>query len=72
MVLYTGRFLSYSGVRLYGGAGELRQASDAELKELKDRIGMAKYLKGSKLICSRLDKVRDIKLTSVEPINILK
>lgn len=70
--LRKGQFLSHPGVRLYGEVGELRQASTAEMGRLKKRIGLANYLKGSKLIWSNLTTVRDITLSSVEPVKYPK
>lgn len=66
--LWRGRFLSYPGIRLHGEVGELREARPEELARLEARIGGARHLRGGKLIWSGLNNVRDIKLTSVDPV----
>lgn len=66
--LLRGQFSSYPGIRLYGEAGQLRDAWPEEIAMLNTRIGKAKYLRGSKLIWTGLTKVRDVRLTSVEPV----
>ena len=70
--LLKGKFLSYPGLRLYGVAGDRRKASSDEIARLKARIGHAKYLKGSNLIWSGLETVRDIQIKSVRPIKYPK
>ena len=70
--LLQGRFPSYPGIRLYGVAGDLRPATYQEKARLQKRIGFAKKLKGSKLIWSELDNVRDIQLNAVRPIQYPK
>lgn len=66
--LITGKFSSYPGIRLYGTAGERRQATPEELTKLQERKGILSILKGSKLIWADLTTVRDIQITSVRPI----
>lgn len=66
--LLMGRFKTYPGIRLYGEMGELRKALPEELARLEARIGVAKHLRGSRLIWSELNEVRDIRFTSVEPV----
>ena len=70
--LFKGRFLSYPGIRLYGVVGDCRQATTREKERLSERVGRARLLKGSKLIWSGLETVRDIKLNSVRPIKYPK
>lgn len=70
--LFTGKFASYPGIRLYGTAGETRQATPEELTRLKKRMGIASVLRGSKLIWAGLTTVRDVQITSVRPIKYPK
>lgn len=69
---FKGKFSSYPGIRLYGTAGERRQASPEELTRLKKRMGAAALLKGRHLIWADLTTVRDVQITSVRPIKYPK
>ncbi len=70
--MLTGKFPSFPGVRLYGTAGERRQATPEELRRLQERKGFASRLKGGKLIWSDLTIVRDIHISSARPIKYPK
>lgn len=63
-----GRFVSPPGVRLYGTAGPLREASSAELDQIEKRVRPTRWLKGSRLIWSSFTHVRDIQFTSYRPV----
>jgi hypothetical protein len=66
--LLVGKFSSHPGVRLHGEVGDARPARPAELATLQERIGGARSLKGSKLIWSGLQTVRDIRITGVSAV----
>jgi uncharacterized protein len=64
-----GRFTSPPGVRLYGTAGPLREATPGELKQIESRVRSLKWLKGTQLIWSSFTHVRDLEFTSFRPVN---
>ena len=66
--LFKGRFSGLPGIRLYGQAGELRKPSPEEERLLAARIGIKRRLRGSQLIWDNMDKVRDIHITALRPI----
>jgi len=66
--LLRGKFLSHPGIRLHGEAGELRAATPSELAQLRERIGAARWLRGSALIWAGLATVRDIKIIGAEAV----
>lgn len=66
--LLVGKFAAHPGVRLHGQAGESRPARPDELDALRKRIGLARLLKGGKLIWSGLQTVRDVRITGVSPV----
>lgn len=66
--LLRGCFTSPPGMRLFGVAGGRRPATDAERQALAARIRPYRRFKGSSLIWSRLDHVRDIRIERCEPV----
>lgn len=70
--LLSGRFGSAPGLRLYGELGELRKATDEELKLYHAKIASTKNLKGSQMIWSGFDEVREISLLSFKPVTYPK
>lgn len=64
----SGRFASPPGVRLYGTAGPLREATSDELSQIESRIRSSKWLKGTQLIWSSFTHVRDLEFTSFRPV----
>ncbi|MGB4765844.1 MAG: pyridoxamine 5'-phosphate oxidase family protein [Rugosibacter sp.] len=65
---WLGRFVSPPGVRLYGKAGPLREATPEEIRLIENRVRPTKWLKGSRLLWSGFTHVRDINFTSFRPI----
>ncbi len=63
-----GRFTEPPGVRLYGTAGPLREATSAELSQIAKRVRSTKWLKGSRLIWSSFTHVRNLRFTSFRPV----
>jgi uncharacterized protein len=66
--LFLGRFTAPPGVRLYGAAGPLREATPAEREQIEQRVRATKWLKGSRLIWSSFTHVRDLEFTSFRPV----
>jgi uncharacterized protein len=66
--LLTGRFATAPGVRLYGSAGPLREATPNELAQIERRLRSIKRLKGSQLIWSSFTHVRDLNFSTFRPV----
>lgn len=66
--LLLGRFVSPPGVRLYGKAGPLREATKEEIDKIEKRVKPTKFLKGSRMLWSGFTHVRDIEFSSCKPI----
>ena len=62
--LLAGKFSSLPGVRLYGTAGPLRDATPGEKLQVQRRIGRTRWLKGGRLLWSSFTHVRDLSFTS--------
>jgi hypothetical protein len=65
----VGRFASPPGVRLYGTAGPLREATPAERAQIERQVRSARWLKGARLLWSSFTHVRDLQFTSFRPVN---
>lgn len=63
-----GRFVSPPGVRLYGTVGALRPATADELRQIRQRVGPTRWLKGNRLLWSSFTQVRDMRFTSFRPV----
>lgn len=66
--LFSGRFATPPGVRLYGRAGAVRPASPQELQLIQDRVRPSRWLKGVRMLWSDFSHVRDIEFTSFRPV----
>jgi len=66
----TGKFVSPPAVRLIGTAGEIREATGAEMGVWKNRISWARGTKGYEIAFSRMYRVRDITFDSFEPVEV--
>ncbi len=66
--LLSGRFNAPPGVRLYGSAGPLRDATAEEIDLLQARIRSTRWLKGNRLLWSGLTSVRELAFTSFRPV----
>ncbi len=64
-----GQFRSPPGVRLYGTAGPLREATPSELGQIESRVRSTKWLRGNRLIWSSFTHVRDLEFTSFRPVS---
>ena len=65
--LFKGKFSMSPAIRLMGTVGEVRDANEDEIIQLKQSISITSRLKGHKLLWDNLTKVRDIQFTSFSP-----
>jgi len=70
--LLRGKFVAPPGMRLYGVAGELRPATEAEIARWQRRVRRVRFTKGHKLMWRKMRMVREIEFTHAEPIRIGK
>lgn len=68
--LFIGRFASPPAIRLYGAVGEVREATETEVKLWHRRIRWTRGSKGFALMWKNMKMVRDIYFSRVEPVNI--
>ena len=68
--LFIGRFASPPAIRLYGVVGEVREATETEVKLWHHRIRWTRGSKGFALMWKNMKMVRDIYFSRVEPVNI--
>lgn len=66
--LVLGRFIAAPGVRLYGVAGPLREASPQEREQVEARVGLARWTRGAQSIWSDFTQVRDLSFTAFRPV----
>jgi len=66
--LLEGKFSTPPGVRLTGKAGDLREALPEENALWQKKVGLARAMKGYKIMWEGMHRVRDIKFDSFEPI----
>lgn len=60
--LFKGQFKHYPGVRLYAHIGQKRAATVNEKQKIAQRIQLLAWTKGSQLIWSEFDEVRDVQI----------
>jgi len=70
--LFSGRFKSHPGIKLYGELGERRPATEKEVKRLNRRMKATKGMKGNSYLWGNMPFVREIKFTHAEKINLGK
>ena len=68
--LFLGKFSDHPGMKLYGELGERRRATAKEISRLNRRMRITKGLKGHDYLWGKMEFVREIRFTSVEPINL--
>ena len=68
--LIRGRFVEPPAVRLYGIAGDTREASDEEIALWQRRVRRASFSKGHGILWASMIRVRDIRITGVEPVHL--
>lgn len=68
--LLKGGFSKPPAVRLYGKAGQLRDASTHEIELWQKRVRAVGFTKGYKIMWANMSKVREIQFTKIEPIEL--
>lgn len=68
--LLAGAFATPPGIRLYGIAGQRREATPEELKAWHRRISPFRFTKGYQLLWKNMKHVREIRFESYEPIHL--
>ena len=58
------------GVRLYGTAGERREATPEEVTRFLRRVRPFRFLRGHRLLWGKLRTVRDVRFHAFEPVRI--
>lgn len=66
--VFAGSFATAPGIRLYGVAGDLREATEEEIASWQKRVKIARNMKGYDLIWKNLKQVREIRFHSFEPV----
>lgn len=67
--LFSGRFGSLPGVRLYGTVGELRSGTEEEIESFRNRVRAFRKLKGHDLLWKNMKHVREIRFERFEPVH---
>ncbi|WP_299104075.1 hypothetical protein [uncultured Tenacibaculum sp.] len=71
--LYKSRFAKHPALKLYGGLGEKRKATEIELKRLERRMKLLKGLKGHTYLWGEgMDTVREISFNRGEKMKLGK
>lgn len=68
--LWSGKFKTYPGIKLYGSLGERRKATSVEITRLKNRMRFSRGMKGNTYLWGDMAYVRDISFTWAEIINL--
>lgn len=68
--LLGGKFTNPPGIRLYGTAGKLRPATEAEIARWQRRVRQVRFTKGHKMMWREMRIVREIEFTHAELIEI--
>lgn len=66
--LISGRFVAPPGIRLYGKASAMREATKEEIKAIENRVKPSKWMKGARLLWTNFTHVRDIEFTDYKPV----
>lgn len=70
--LYKGKFSRNPAIKLYGRAGELRDATDEEVNGFLKLVRPLRWTKGHDMLWGTLSKVREIEFHSFEEANLGK
>ena len=68
--LILGRFSEQPAIRLSGEAGQLREATPTEVNLWHKRVKSVSFTKGHKIMWQRMGMVREIKFSTIHPVNI--
>jgi len=66
--LLQGKFSQPPAVSINGTAGELREATPAEIEAWQKKVVLTKSTRGYELLWAKMAKVRDITFDSFEPV----
>lgn len=68
--LISGRFGSPPAFRLIGVAGVRRASTEAERRRWQEKVRFLRYFKGHELLWGKLDTVRELHFSALEPIRL--
>jgi len=68
--LVIGRFSSPSAVRLHGTVGEIREATEKEIKLWHNKVKPVSFSKGHAMMWTNMKMVREIEFTRIEPVHM--
>ncbi len=68
--LLGGKFVSPPGIRLYGVAGELREATEKEIELWQRRVRRVRFTKGHTMMWKKMRMVREITFSRAEPVQM--
>jgi hypothetical protein len=68
--LWSGKFKTYPGIKLYGSLGERRKATSVEITRLNKRMRLSRGMKGNAYLWGDMEYVRDVSFTRAEIINL--
>ncbi len=68
--LLRGKFVSPPAVRLYGVAGELREATEKEIELWQRRVRRVRTTKGHKIMWRDMRMVREVEFTRMEHVQM--
>ena len=68
--LVAGRFSSPPAVRLHGTVGEIREATEKEIKLWHNRVKPVSFSKGHAMMWTNMKMVREIEFTRIEPVHM--
>ncbi|MEM7283716.1 MAG: pyridoxamine 5'-phosphate oxidase family protein [Pseudomonadota bacterium] len=66
--LIGGRFETRPAVRLYGKAGQLREATNTERELFLKRVKSVRFSKGHEILWQRMARVRELEFSRIEPV----
>jgi hypothetical protein len=66
--LFTGKFSAPPGIRLYGKAGPMREATADEIALIEARVKPTLWLKGARMLWTDFKYVREIEFTDYKPV----
>jgi len=68
--LVIGRFSSPPAVRLHGTVGEIREATEKEIKLWHNRVKPVGFSKGHAMMWTNMKMVREIEFARIEPVHM--
>ncbi|PIE67035.1 MAG: pyridoxamine 5'-phosphate oxidase [Deltaproteobacteria bacterium] len=68
--IFSGRFIGWPGIRLYGTVGPSRKGTTKEIDRWRRRMKRFKRMKGYKILWADVSTVRDIQFQRFEPVHL--